>query len=883
VSVLCVPPLEPSGQEWYSLGGEVVEFLTGLDSDGNQSKRFNGSIFGPGSLKGEPYRMSDEKVAAIYRAYEIYPPGHIYEGRRRFKRVGISWRKGTAKTEWAAQLCYAELHPEGPVRFDHWQSRDDGTVFPVGKPVRDPYIPMVAYNLDQAEELAYGALMVLCSEGPDAELFDVALERILVIDGGRPAGKAVPLSGSPNANDGARTTFQHFDEAVDLHTPVATPGGWREIGSLVVGDYVYDRFGKPVEVIGFSRTHVGRPCFRVTFNDGTSVVTDAGHLWKMTEWSNRPAGEQRVTTEQMFDRGVETGYGKRWRLPRANGFDGVTANLLIAPYLLGLWLGDGSSNHCAYIHSALDDYPHLSVELEHTAKQVEANLVRWLPVGLTGALRRMGALLGNKHIPDAYLFADRQQRLDLLAGLMDTDGHTTKGGNCTFVQGKRELCEQVALLVRSLGCEASITEQADPRSRTGSMFKVHFSPAFCPFRLPRKAKAADWRVRRSTSWPAVAMIEPVESVPVRCIAVDSDDHLFLAGRGLHLTHNTHRQELPRLVAAHDTMLGNIPKRPLEDPWTLETTTAGRPGGGSIAEATHKEAQLIEQGKIDDPELFYFHREAGPQHDLKTLEGRISAVAEATGPEGEYGPGQFRDIAKQWDRPRADTSYLERVWLNRWTRSDLQAYDPQKFEALGTAERIRPGAFVTAGFDGARFRDATAFVLTDIESGVQMPWAIWERPEDVEDWEVPIDEVNAACEDIFDKFDVWQLYADPPYYVETVAQWQSKHPDHVTEFWTNQRRRMGKAAKAYKEAIDTAVVTHTGDETLVRHVGNAGRVDTNLWDEENEGHKLWILGKIRPEVRFDACMAAVLSWQGRLDALAKNAQPSPENFIPYRLR
>lgn len=553
-----MPPLEPSGREWYSLGGEVVEFLTGLDSDGNQSKRFNGSIFGPGSLKGEPYRMSDEKVAAIYRAYEIYPPDHVYAGRRRFKRVGISWRKGTAKTEWAAQLCYAELHPEAPVRFDHWQSRDDGTVFPVGKPVRDPYIPMVAYTQDQAEELAYGALIVLCSEGPDAEYFDVALERILVIDGGRPAGKAVPLSGSPNANDGARTTFQHFDE-------------------------------------------------------------------------------------------------------------------------------------------------------------------------------------------------------------------------------------------------------------------------------------------------------------------------------------THRQELPRLVAAHDTMLGNIPKRPLEDPWTLETTTAGRPGGGSIAEATHKEAQLIEQGRIDDPELFYFHREAGPQHDLKTLEGRISAVAEATGPEGEYGPGQFRDIAKQWDRPRADTSYLERVWLNRWTRSDLQAYDPQKFEALGTAERIRPGAFVTAGFDGARFRDATAFVLTDIESGVQMPWAIWERPEDVEDWEVPIDEVNAACEEIFDKFDVWQLYADPPYYVETVAQWQSKHPDHVTEFWTNQRRRMGKAAKAYKEAIDTAVVTHTGDETLVRHVGNAGRVDTNLWDEENEGQKLWILGKIRPEVRFDACMAAVLSWQGRLDALAKNAQPSPENFIPYRIR
>lgn len=881
MSVLCVPPLEPPGQEWYSLGGEVVEFLTGVDSDGNESKRFKGSIFGPGSLKGEPYRMSDEKIAAIYRAYEIYPPDHVYAGRRRFKRVGISWRKGTAKTEWAAQLCYAELHPEAPVRFDHWQSRDDGTVFPVGKPVRDPYIPMVAYTQDQAEELAYGALVVLCSEGPDAELFDVALERILVIEGGRPAGKAVPLSGSPNANDGARTTFQHFDEPVALDTVIPTPNGWLDLGELLPGDYVYDRHGHPVRVLGISPVQTGRPCYRVTFADGESLVTDAGHRWKATDWSNRPRGEQVVTTQQMFDRGLETSYGLRWRLPRANGFDGTTTDLPIDPYLLGCWLGDGSSD-AGYIHSAPADYELLAAGVPHTVSTARPGLVRWLPTGLRAKLRTLG-VLGSKHIPDRYTFADRQQRLALLAGLMDTDGYTTKGGNCTFVQGKRELAEQLAVLVRSLGCAASITWTSDKRSRTGGMWKVHFSPAFCPFRLPRKAKAADWRVRRSTSWPAVAMIEPVESVLVRCIAVDSDDHLFLAGRGLHLTHNTHRQELPRLVAAHDTMLGNIPKRPLEDPWTLETTTAGRPGGGSIAEATHKEAQLIEQGRIDDPELFYFHREAGPQHDLKTLEGRISAVAEATGPEGEYGPGQFRDIAKQWDRPRADTSYLERVWLNRWTRSDLQAYDPQKFEALGTAERIRPGAFVTAGFDGARFRDATAFVLTDIVTGVQMPWAIWERPEDVEDWEVPIDEVNAACEDIFTKFDVWQLYADPPYYVETVAQWQSKHPDHVTEFWTNQRRRMGKAAKAYKEAIDTGVVTHTGDETLVRHVGNAGRVDTNLWDEENEGQKLWILGKIRPEVRFDACMAAVLSWQGRLDALAKNAQPSPENFVPYRLR
>jgi hypothetical protein len=552
MSVLCVPELEPPGKEWPTLGPQVVEFLTGT-ADGTGDPDRAHAIFGPGSLKGEPYVMDPEKVAATYRVYEVYPRWHPFAGRRRFKRAGISWRKGTAKTEWAAEIVYAELHPDAPVRFNGWN--DDGTL-KRGKPVRDPYIPMVAYSQDQAEELAFGALLVICGEGPDADLFDVGLERILVVEGGRPAGKAVALSGSPNAADGARTTMQHFDE-------------------------------------------------------------------------------------------------------------------------------------------------------------------------------------------------------------------------------------------------------------------------------------------------------------------------------------THRQELPRLVQAHDTMLGNIPKRPLEDPWTLETTTAGRPGAGSIAEGTHKEAQLIAEGKISDSELWYFHREAGAHHDLSTLDGRIAAVSEATGPAGEYGPGQFREIAKQWDRPRADRSYLERVWLNRWTRSDAQAYDVQAFEALGTADRIAPGAFVTAGFDGAVFRDATAFVITDIVTGVQMPYGLWERPEDDEDWEVPIDEVNQACEDIFEKFDVWMLYADPPHYQETVAQWEKKHPDHVEEWWTNRRRPMGNAARAFKEAIDTGVLTHTGDPDYVRHVGSAGKVETNLYDDE--GKKVWILGKLKPELKFDACMAGVLSWWARLEALAKNAQPSPAMFVPYRVR
>lgn len=183
----------PDAVAWPTLGGLVCDFLE------------ERCVHGPGPLRGKPYVLDDEKRALIYRWYEVYPQGHRRAGKRRFKRVGLSVRKGTAKTELAAAIAFAELHPEGPVRCDGFDAAGE----PVGISVSDPYIPMVAYTEEQTEELAYGALMVMCSEGPDAEFFDPGLDRILRWGG---SGKATALAAAPDSRDGGRTTFQHFDE-----------------------------------------------------------------------------------------------------------------------------------------------------------------------------------------------------------------------------------------------------------------------------------------------------------------------------------------------------------------------------------------------------------------------------------------------------------------------------------------------------------------------------------------------------------------------------------------------------------------------------------------------------------------------------------------------
>lgn len=344
----------------------------------------------------------------------------------------------------------------------------------------------------------------------------------------------------------------------------------------------------------------------------------------------------------------------------------------------------------------------------------------------------------------------------------------------------------------------------------------------------------------------------------------------------------HRLTLPTHIAAHETMLANMPKRPLEQPWSMYVGTAGMPGQHSVAEQLHREAEASARGELERPRLFYFHREAGAGHNLRTFAGRVAAVTEASAPH-VLTYTDVEDIAEQWDRPAADPTYLERVWLNRWTRASAQAFDVQRFDALAEPGEIPRGAFVTVGFDGARFRDAAGLVVTDIETGRQELRGRWERPEDAgDDWEVDPRDVTEVLAEIFDRSVVWKVYGDPPHFVETMGDWAARWPDQVQEWWTNRRRPMAEAVRAYREAIDGAQTSHDGDADFVRHVGNAAKRETNLRDEDT-GEPLVILAKLHPLAKFDYAMAAVLSWRARLDAIKSGAEPPEETFVPVRIR
>lgn len=337
-------------------------------------------------------------------------------------------------------------------------------------------------------------------------------------------------------------------EPLALDTPVPTPSGWTTMGEIRKGDEVFGRDGSVQHVLKVHPVHHGRKCYKVEFNDGTSVVCDSTHLW--TVFDRRARMKQLTVTAQEMKNLVEDArqYERRVAVDMNTVLDCPEADLPIDPYVLGAWLGDGYSAEAA-VCGAPDDLKYIQEQFEergYITRMRNTAPGKVSAFGVLGSfcatLREVG-VMGDKHVPAPYLRASRDQRMDLLRGLMDTDGSVSVGGQCEFSTQWIHLALQVAELVRSLGFRTRVSRKSDSRSKTGESciltFRVDGSdPTQIPFLLPRKVARCEVAPRLRVMHRSVVSVSECESVPVRCITVSSDDHLFLVGDGLVPTHNT---------------------------------------------------------------------------------------------------------------------------------------------------------------------------------------------------------------------------------------------------------------------------------------------------------------------------------------------------------
>ena len=328
---------------------------------------------------------------------------------------------------------------------------------------------------------------------------------------------------------------------------------------------------------------------------------------------------------------------------------------------------------------------------------------------------------------------------------------------------------------------------------------------------------------------------------------------------------THLYILPELHRMYATVRRNMTKRRDAEPWSYETSTMYEVGRGSVAEKSHEWA-----GK--SPARFLFdHRQAPRDINLDDDEAVIAGLKDAYGDAASYMP--LDRILTEIRDPRNELQDSIRYFLNQAHASTSNAFDLALWESLATKDyTVAPKSLVTLGFDGARRRDTTALVGTEVATGYQWVLGVWARPENADaEWAVDEDDVNAVLAEAMRTFNVWRLYADPPYWETAISRWAGQYGDKVVvEWYTNSYRRMAFALRAYSNAMADGDLSHDGSVLFAQHIANARRREMSFYDDE--GKPLWIIEKERTgsPLKIDIAMAGALSYQAALDAVASGA-------------
>ena len=322
-----------------------------------------------------------------------------------------------------------------------------------------------------------------------------------------------------------------------VDTPVLTTKGWVNHGDLKRGDYVFGQDGMPKMVLANSGSYEWK-VVNINFQDGKSIKCANEHLWKLKVEYDDHKGRRELTceTKDIFKR-------KHRRSPYidiSTALQIEQKELPIDPYILGCWLGDGHSRQ-GVLTVGQEDKEHFSKLGE--AREVKKGIYRVLINGLTTKLRANN-LYKNKHIPIEYLLSSKEQRFELLRGLMDTDGCIDKRGNCEFTQKENQLVKDVYTLLRSLGFKARINyyDAILNGVNVGKKCRVTFNPNKGEhiFNLERKQDRLNNKINGDRDDKYKLFIQSItdenEHVLGNCIEVDGG--MYLAGYDLIPTHNS---------------------------------------------------------------------------------------------------------------------------------------------------------------------------------------------------------------------------------------------------------------------------------------------------------------------------------------------------------
>ena len=352
-----------------------------------------------------------------------------------------------------------------------------------------------------------------------------------------------------------------FGKMEAVSSLIPTPSGYKRMGDIKVGDKVFGSDGKEHNVIGVF-PHKNKPIYKVTFTDDSFCRCGMEHLWIVRTQNDvrRNKGWKVKSLEEIVKSGLEwrnsNVHSYKYEIPVAEPIRYNTVEHIIHPYILGICIGDGNMCNGGINISIPDSEIETSAKIKTLLKENytlsenrSASCPRYRIIKSDGTrkneyireIKRLNLNVnGNdKFIPDEYKIDSISNRIELLRGLMDSDGSISKTKNhIHFYTNSEKLANDVAELVTSLGGIGRVRHYE--REKNGTLtteYVVFIQIKINPFSLKHKAD----RYNPTFKKYCIRKIKSVEydgNEDAQCIAVDSEDHSYVTSKYHIVTHNT---------------------------------------------------------------------------------------------------------------------------------------------------------------------------------------------------------------------------------------------------------------------------------------------------------------------------------------------------------
>lgn len=364
-------------------------------------------------------------------------------------------------------------------------------------------------------------------------------------------------------------------KAQPLDSLILTPYGFKLMKDLKIGDDISCPVtGGTNKILGIYPQGI-KKVYEITFSDGTKAESCGEHLWPVRTFNddrkrNNDKDEYRILSlneiKQLVDSSKKNQHNRCW-IPLSNPIEFIKTELPIDPYIMGILLGDGTIGrkiislssteediskafikYCVSLGLIVNRYG--KGEFRPTTGTKYGGKNRNILLNKCRSLGLCGKKSWEKRIPQAYLHSSKEDRLELLRGLLDTDGNADKYGFPRLISTSLGLIKDATYLVQSLGGKATIACEIEPTTRIikNKEYKIRriyhlriYLPQFRVFNLSRKQKTIDEiavKVRKvSVKKKFIRSIEYKRETECQCIMINAEHGLYITN-DFNVTHNT---------------------------------------------------------------------------------------------------------------------------------------------------------------------------------------------------------------------------------------------------------------------------------------------------------------------------------------------------------